>query len=213
MAERISRLIGIPKILSVWESRGSFVLPPRRFSRRLFSPPPLPLPLSLFLSFSLSRKKHRIFITVPVTNKLLIPCRVLDSHFCRLPVPAPALPPPPRPSSLVPPRALSSLPRDSSSSPASSPFLNSRLSRVLSHCRPIPTASSNVHFSLPLHRAPPSPARGTRASPRIRDPPAQRPPSHPSGATFLASLAPRALPSCFALIQKPTWAVCSYRCA
>lgn len=59
MGKRISWLIGIPKILGVGESR-------------YFSPS-----FSRFTS-------HRIFITVPVTNKLLIPCRVLDSHFCRL---------------------------------------------------------------------------------------------------------------------------------
>ena len=37
------------------------------------SPPPSP-----------PSPSHRIFITVPVTNKLLIPCRVLDFHFWRL---------------------------------------------------------------------------------------------------------------------------------
>lgn len=48
----------------VWESRATFTSPP--------SLPPI------------GSTSHRIFITVPVTNKLLIPCRVLDSHFCRL---------------------------------------------------------------------------------------------------------------------------------
>ena len=62
MGKRISRLIGIPKIPRVWESRGTL----------LFPPPSPPSP------------SHRIFITVPVTNKLLIPCRVLDFHFWRL---------------------------------------------------------------------------------------------------------------------------------
>lgn len=66
MGERISRLIGIPKI-----PRCGRVEP-------LLPPPPL------HASRPIGSTSHRIFITVPVTNKLLIPCRVLDSHFCRL---------------------------------------------------------------------------------------------------------------------------------
>lgn len=132
---------------------------------------------------------------MPVTNKLLIPCRALDSHFYRLSdsLLCPSLPPRPP----CPPLAglfFAAVP---------SPFLNPRVS-VLSHCRPTTTASSNVHPPPPYPPAPP----------RVRDPPAQRPPPHPLDATFLASLTPRALLSfCFALVQKPTWAVCSYRCA
>lgn len=65
MGERISRLIGIPKIPpGVGESR-HFCLSPSSLQ-------------------PIGSTSHRIFITVPVTNKLLIPCRVLDSHFCRL---------------------------------------------------------------------------------------------------------------------------------
>lgn len=59
MGERISRLIGIPKIPpGVGESSHSL------------APPSLE---------PIGSTSHRIFITVPVTNKLLIPCRVLDS--------------------------------------------------------------------------------------------------------------------------------------
>lgn len=128
--------------------------------------------------------KYRIFITVPVTNKLLIPCRVLDSHFYRLPDSALCLP-------LTPPTSspLLSSSRRTLLRRYLLPFSIREVS-VLSHCRLTTTASSNV-----------------------RDPPAQRPPPHPLDATFLASLTPRALLSfCFALVQKPTWAVCSYRC-
>lgn len=129
--------------------------------------------------------KYRIFITVPVTNKLLIPCRVLDSHFYRLPDSALCLPLPPPP----PPLPFCPLLAGLFFARYLLPFSIREVS-VLSHCRLTTTASSNV-----------------------RDPPAQRPPPHPLDATFLASLTPRALLSfCFALVQKPTWAVCSYRC-
>lgn len=136
---------------------------------------------------------------VPVTNKLLIPCRVLDSHFCRLS--DSVLTSPSRPPSSL------SLPSQDSSSPVSSPFLNPRVS-VLSHC---PLSDSYCFFQC-TPTLPPADFPATRVSPRVRDPPAQRPPPHPLDATFLGSLTPRALLSCFALIQKSTWAVCSYRC-
>lgn len=75
---------------------------------------------------------------MPVTNKLLIPCRVLDSHFYHL-----------SDSALSPPLPLSILPSQDSSSPVPSPFLNPTVS-VLSHCRPTTTASSNTPSSSSL---------------------------------------------------------------
>lgn len=145
-----------------------------------------------------------------VTNKLLIPCRVLDSHFCRLSNSTLPLMPPPRP----PPHG--SLPL-----PVPSPFLNPRVS-FLSHCRPTPTASSNVYPLflrplLPLLPLPPPlpPGRPSCSAPRLASATHPLNDRHPTlRRHFLGfSHSPRALLSCFALIQKPTWAVCLYRCA
>lgn len=107
---------------------------------------------------------------VPVTNKLLIPCRVLDSHFCRLS--DSVLTSPSRPFSSL----YLSLPSQDSSSLVSSPFLNPRESwfSPTAHS-PTPTASSNVHHPPPCRPpcntrlAPcPRPTRSTTATPPSR---------------------------------------------
>jgi len=136
----------------VWESRGSFVLP----SLLLLSPS------VLSLTFSFSLQKHRIFITVPVTNKLLIPCRVLDSHFYHLSGSALSL------FSLSPPP----VPLSSSHRTLLRRYLlpfSIRVS-VLSHCCPTTTASSNVHppFLSPGPALRPRPTRSTTATPPSR---------------------------------------------
>jgi len=129
---------------------------------------------------------------VPVTNKLLIPCRVLDSHFYHLSdsaVPLLSFP------SLCP--LLTGL------------FFAGIFSLSQFESRFSPTAVQPLPL-LPMYTLLSFPP----ALPCVRDPPAQRPPPHPLDATFLASLSVRALLSfCFALVQKPTWTVCSYRCA
>lgn len=167
MGERISRLIGIPKIPpGVGESSHSL------------APPSLE---------PIGSTSHRIFITVPVTNKLLIPCRVLDS-----------------PTSAVSASTLSASPSSIHDS------LRSLLPYIPSlslYSFPPPSTIHAVHTAK-------AKARLSRLSASSSNPSTQSLPSSPySDATFLASLWLPALPltAAAAAAIRPSFSRCFAR--